>query len=98
MKLLIDTHVALWLFNDHESLSQTAKKHLLDEENELYISIVSAWEIAIKHSLGKLTEFPDGVKLLNVFGNFTELYLTITCFPSQSTLCPKVSLNALTCT
>jgi len=63
MKLLMDTHVALWLFNDHENLSQTAKSYLLDEKNELHISIASAWEIAIKHSLGKLTEFPSGVKL-----------------------------------
>ncbi|MDR2547589.1 MAG: type II toxin-antitoxin system VapC family toxin [Lachnospiraceae bacterium] len=63
MKLLIDTHTALWLFNDHENLSQTARNCLLNEENELYISIASAWEIAIKHSLGKLTEFPDGVEL-----------------------------------
>ena len=63
MKLLIDTHVALWIFNEHENLSSTAKEYIHNEENELYISIVSAWEIAIKHSLGKLTEFPGGVKL-----------------------------------
>jgi len=63
MKLLIDTHTALWLFNEHENLSTTAKEYIRDEENELYISIVSIWEIAIKHSLGKLTEFPGGVKL-----------------------------------
>ena len=63
MKLLIDTHTALWLFNDYENLSQAAKNCLRDERNELYISIASAWEVAIKHSLGKLTEFPGGVKL-----------------------------------
>ena len=63
MKLLIDTHAALWLFNEHEKLSPRARDCLLDEESELYISIASAWEIAIKHSLGKLTDFPGGVKL-----------------------------------
>ena len=63
MKLLIDTHAALWLFNEHENLSQTVKDCLRDDGNELYISIASAWEVAIKHSLGKLTEFPDGVKI-----------------------------------
>ncbi|MCL1820701.1 MAG: type II toxin-antitoxin system VapC family toxin [Oscillospiraceae bacterium] len=62
MKILIDTHVALWLFNDYENLSQTASDHLHDDENELYISIVSAWEVAIKHSLGKLPTFSGGVK------------------------------------
>ena len=62
MKLLIDTHAALWLFNEHENLSTSARAHLLDEANELYISIASAWEIAIKHSLGKLPAFSGGVK------------------------------------
>lgn len=63
MKLLLDTHTALWLFNNHENLSSVAQDCLRDEENELYVSIASAWEIAIKHSLGKLTEFPGGVSL-----------------------------------
>ena len=63
MKLLIDTHTALWLFNEHEKISSPARDCLLNEESELYISIASAWEIAIKHSLGKLTEFPGGVRL-----------------------------------
>ena len=62
MKLLIDTHAALWLFNEHENLSAAVREHLLDEANELYISIASAWEIAIKHSLGRLHEFSGGVK------------------------------------
>ena len=62
MKLLIDTHTALWLFNEHENLPSAVREYLLDETNELYISIASAWEVAIKHSLGKLPEFNGGVK------------------------------------
>ena len=62
MKLLIDTHAALWLFNEHENLPTTVREQLLDEANELFISIASAWEIAIKHSLGKLPAFSGGVK------------------------------------
>ena len=62
MKLLIDTHAALWLFNEYENLPVSVREHLLNETNELYISIASAWEIAIKHSLGKLPEFNGGVK------------------------------------
>ena len=63
MKLLLDTHTALWLFNDYEKLSTVARDLLMDETNTLHISIASAWEVAIKYSLGKLTEFPEGVKL-----------------------------------
>ena len=62
MKLLIDTHTALWLFNEHENLPAAVREHLLDETNDLYISIASAWEIAIKRSLGKLPGFRGGVR------------------------------------
>ena len=61
MKLLLDTHTALWWINEHERLSPRAKELLMDDSNELYISVASAWEIAIKISIGKLTEFNGGV-------------------------------------
>ncbi|MCL1806450.1 MAG: type II toxin-antitoxin system VapC family toxin [Oscillospiraceae bacterium] len=60
MKLLLDTHTALWWVNEHEKLSSDAKNMLLDDTHTLYISIVSAWEIAIKASLGKLPGFDGG--------------------------------------
>ena len=49
---LIDTHVLLWLLSDQDKLSATAKKIL--QEEELFISMASLWEIAIKQSNGKL--------------------------------------------
>jgi PIN domain nuclease of toxin-antitoxin system len=62
MKLLLDTHTALWWVNEHEKLSSEARAMLLNEECLLYISIVSAWEISIKASLGKLPGFTGGVR------------------------------------
>jgi len=62
MKLLLDTCTALWLVNEHEKLSSKAKALLLDNTHTLYISIVSAWEIAIKASLGKLHGLNGGVR------------------------------------
>ena len=62
MKILIDTHVALWLFNDYEKLSRRALDCLRDGTNELYVSTASVWEVAIKNSLGKLPEFSGGSK------------------------------------
>jgi len=62
MKLLLDTHTALWWVNEHEKLSSKAKELLLEEECILYISIASIWEIAIKSSLGKLPGFNGGVR------------------------------------
>jgi len=56
MKLLLDTHAFLWLLNDdYDHLrGKTAEKLFLDENNALYFSLASVWEMAIKISLGKL--------------------------------------------
>jgi len=62
MKYLLDTHTALWFVNEHEKLPIETKKILLEDTHSFYISIASAWEIAIKASIGKLTEFKGGVK------------------------------------
>lgn len=54
MKPLIDTHAFLWLMGDPEKLSRRALEACKDRGNELYLSVVSAWEIEIKRQLGKL--------------------------------------------
>jgi PIN domain nuclease of toxin-antitoxin system len=60
MRFLLDTHAAIWIFQDKSRLSSDAKAVMDDPSMELFISIVSAWEIAIKVSLGKL-KFSGGV-------------------------------------
>ena len=54
MNLLLDTHVVLWLADDYDKLSEKAKQALTNEDNVRYVSIVSAWEVAIKLGSGKL--------------------------------------------
>ena len=54
MKILLDTHIFLWLLSGDGRLSKKAKKIFLCEDNDLYFSVVSLWEISIKVSLGKL--------------------------------------------
>jgi len=54
MNLLLDTHVFLWAVGDDPRLSKDASLAFLDPNNKLYFSIVSYWEICIKHALGKL--------------------------------------------
>jgi PIN domain nuclease of toxin-antitoxin system len=54
MKLLLDTHVWLWTLVSPEKITPNILMQLGDPENELYLSAASAWEIAIKYSLGKL--------------------------------------------
>jgi PIN domain nuclease of toxin-antitoxin system len=54
MRLLLDTHTFLWFIDDSPRLSLKGKM-LLEDDNELLLSVGSLWEMAIKASLGKLT-------------------------------------------
>ncbi len=53
MKILLDTHLLLWVISNDEHLSAQAKELIDDDRNELYFSVVNIWETAIKHSLGR---------------------------------------------
>lgn len=48
MRLLLDTHTFLWFIADHPSLSQRAKDLIEDGANDVYLSIASVWEMAIR--------------------------------------------------
>lgn len=54
MRLLLDTHVLLWFLDDDERLGVIARNAITDEENEVFVSTASIWEISIKQSLGKI--------------------------------------------
>ena len=53
MKLLLDTHAALWYLSGDKRLRSSARRRIQSNAEKL-LSIASVWEIAIKHSLGKL--------------------------------------------
>jgi PIN domain nuclease of toxin-antitoxin system len=54
VKILLDTCAFLWLITDDHKLSGLAKDIFLDPNNELLLSAVTGFEIAVKHGLGKL--------------------------------------------
>ncbi|MBI3667103.1 MAG: type II toxin-antitoxin system VapC family toxin [Acidobacteria bacterium] len=54
MRLLLDTVAFLWITLDDPKVSKRAREAFTDPDNEVFLSVVSAWEIAIKHSLGNL--------------------------------------------
>jgi PIN domain nuclease of toxin-antitoxin system len=54
MRFLIDTHVLLWTLFEPERIPKKLRDRLLDPENEILVSVASAWEIAIKKGLGKI--------------------------------------------
>jgi PIN domain nuclease of toxin-antitoxin system len=55
VKLLLDTHTFIWWDCDPAQLSPAAAAALRDPANEVFLSVVSVWEIVIKAQLGKLT-------------------------------------------
>ena len=54
MRILLDTCTFLWIITDDSKLSSKAKGLFVAAENEVYLSVVSTWEIAVKHKLGRL--------------------------------------------
>ena len=54
MRLLLDTHAFWWMVHDDPQLSSVARGAIADPANDVLCSDVSAWEIAIKSSLGRI--------------------------------------------
>jgi PIN domain nuclease of toxin-antitoxin system len=55
MDLLLDTHILLWWLADDAQLTDKACELIAAPENMAFVSAASAWEIAIKQTLGRLT-------------------------------------------
>jgi len=60
VRLLLDTHVALWAIVDDTRLPAEAAEPIADPANEVFVSMASLWEIAIKYALapGKPNDVP----------------------------------------
>lgn len=55
MRYLLDTHVILWWLTEPKKIHAKAQKIIRDRANEVLVSSVSFWEMAIKKSIGRLT-------------------------------------------
>lgn len=55
MTILIDTHILIWILSDQKRIKSPIRDRIQDPTQDIAISIVSLWEIAIKSSLGKST-------------------------------------------
>jgi PIN domain nuclease of toxin-antitoxin system len=72
MILLLDTHTLIWTLENNPTLSHMARDTIINGENMIFVSSVSAWEICIKKSMGKL-ETPDNLYEEIRLHRFTEL-------------------------
>jgi PIN domain nuclease of toxin-antitoxin system len=58
MRLLLDTHVAIWALADPDSLPEHIREIIDDEGNQIYVSIASLWEIAVNFAKYGRTRMP----------------------------------------
>lgn len=56
MKLLLDTHALIWVSSESHQLSSRALATIQNQENVVYFSIVSLWELVIKQQIGKFSD------------------------------------------
>jgi len=54
MRLLLDTHTVIWYIRDDLRLPELVRQTIKDDSNDVYVSIISLWEISIKFRKGKL--------------------------------------------
>ncbi len=75
MRLLLDTHAFLWWISDWQHIADPARDAIADPRNEVFVSAVSGWEIAIKKAKGRLVA-PDNLAVVVEEKGFGHLPLT----------------------
>ena len=73
---LVDTCALLWFLDDNPSLSPKARE-IIGKSSDLYVSIVSLWEIAIKKTLGKLDIEETVTEIAEICNNYGIIILPI---------------------
>lgn len=68
MKIIIDTHIFLWVLSEPERLSENKIREIVTQANQIYISSISIAELAIKASLGKIDISFDPIEMAEKSG------------------------------
>ena len=76
MRILLDTHIALWAAEGAEQLSATAAHLISNPANTLFVSTAAIWEIAIKFAKGNLQVHPRDARSAFRLSGFAELPIT----------------------
>jgi PIN domain nuclease of toxin-antitoxin system len=82
VKLLLDTHIALWAVVDPARLSDKVQRRISNPENVIAVSIISLWEIAIKRSVRRsgannLPLSPRAAQIAFANADFDQLAISI---------------------
>jgi PIN domain nuclease of toxin-antitoxin system len=76
VSFLLDTHILLWFLENDSKLSDRVREVITNPENVIFVSAISAWEISIKQSLGKLIA-PGNLEEALRFSGFEVLSMTL---------------------
>ena len=74
-RLLLDTHVFVWCLAEVSKLAEGARAAIADPRNEVFVSAITGWEIAVKRAKGRMTAPDDLLSMIDDRG-FTHLPLT----------------------
>jgi PIN domain nuclease of toxin-antitoxin system len=77
MRLLLDTHTFIWHREGNDRLSALAGRMISDSDNEVFISIVTLWEMSIKRSSGKLATAKSPLEYLEIYQQGGAELLTV---------------------
>jgi PIN domain nuclease of toxin-antitoxin system len=80
LRLLLDTHAVLWWFNGDPSLSLAVRSAIAEATDEVFVSAVSAMEVATKHRLGKLPQaqlLSARFEEMTAHESFSPLFITL---------------------
>jgi PIN domain nuclease of toxin-antitoxin system len=80
VKLLLDTQIAIWALIDRRRVGEAARDLIQDEGNQVFVSAVSVWEIAIKYAVHKRRGAPpfSGAEALRYFRRAGYEFLSVT--------------------
>ena len=77
MKFLLDTHALIWALEDDARLGDALRDAITDPENQVLVSIVSLWEIAVKARIGKLRGDVETIARAATNAGFTLLGISV---------------------
>ena len=92
MRLLLDTHIFIWLIDNDRRLSKQYRQAIQDPNNDRFLSVVSIWECAVKYQIGKLN-FPSPPETYLPTERRKHLIKTLTV--NENSIVPLVNLPLL---
>jgi PIN domain nuclease of toxin-antitoxin system len=102
MRILLDTHIALWIVEGSDNLSPKVLEIAENPEHNLFVSVAAIWEITLKHAKGNLRLHPRearsafhlaGLVELPVTGDHAEAVASLPQYPDHADLFDRIMIG-----